>query len=143
MAATQRWHIHCTDFEQAYLNGTLDHDVYMKPPEGIQAPPGKVFKIVKGLYGLKQSGRLWNQELDRLPLVTYVDDVALMSRRIDSIEEGKAALQEKFKLEDKGEIRSFCAIQLDHDRHKGELRMHQKPYIGMVLDRATSSRSTV
>ncbi|KAJ1043916.1 hypothetical protein NDA10_005320 [Ustilago hordei] len=48
-----------------YLNSTLKEAIYMKPPEGSGVAPGKVYKVVKGLYGLKQSGREWNQEFDR------------------------------------------------------------------------------
>lgn len=67
IAAANGWHAHATDFTQAYLNGRLEHAVYMKPPAGAPLPPpGKVYQIVKGLYGLKQSGRVWHQHLDRL-----------------------------------------------------------------------------
>lgn len=41
LAAANRWHIECTDFTQAYLNGQLEHEVYMKPPAGANVPDGK------------------------------------------------------------------------------------------------------
>ena len=50
----------------AYLNSRLKEVIYMKPPEGSGVAPGQVYKVVKGLYGLKQSGREWNQEFDRV-----------------------------------------------------------------------------
>ena len=42
----------------AYLNGKLDKDVYMQQPEGFVQPgrEGLVCKLLKGVYGLKQSG---------------------------------------------------------------------------------------
>ncbi|SOV01470.1 uncharacterized protein UDID_17666 [Ustilago sp. UG-2017a] len=49
----------------AYLNSTLKEAIYMKPLEGSGVVPGQVYKVVKGLYGLKQSGQEWNQEFDR------------------------------------------------------------------------------
>ncbi|KAJ1023353.1 hypothetical protein NDA18_004877 [Ustilago nuda] len=49
----------------AYLNSTLKEAIYMKPPEGAGVAPGQVYKVVKGLYGLKQSRREWNQKFDR------------------------------------------------------------------------------
>ncbi|CAO1617156.1 unnamed protein product [Parajaminaea phylloscopi] len=77
IAASRRWHMHTTDFTQAYLNGHIDKAIYMRPPKGLSVAPGKVFRILKGLYGLKQSGRLWHKELDAL--LTGIGLVALES----------------------------------------------------------------
>ena len=45
-----------------------DEVVYMKQPEGFEdeAQRDMVCRLKKGLYGLKQSGRLWYQELGRV-----------------------------------------------------------------------------
>ncbi|SOV07320.1 uncharacterized protein UDID_18869 [Ustilago sp. UG-2017a] len=64
IAAVQDWEVDSIDIKQAYLNSSLHHDVYLKPPIRTKVPPGKVLKLMKGLYGLKQSGREWNIELD-------------------------------------------------------------------------------
>ena len=60
------------DVKGAYLNGILDEDVYMRQPKGF-IKKGKehlVCKLKKGLYGLKQLGRVWHemlkQEMDKL-----------------------------------------------------------------------------
>ncbi|SAM85906.1 uncharacterized protein UBRO_15738 [Ustilago bromivora] len=50
------WELDSIDVKQAYLNTDLEHNIYLKPPEGANVPPGKVYKLVKSLYGLKQSG---------------------------------------------------------------------------------------
>ncbi len=53
------------DVVTAYLYGSLDSDIYMKVPDGIDIPNQKVnrnmycVKLQKSLYGLKQSGRMW------------------------------------------------------------------------------------
>jgi transposase InsO family protein len=57
------WHL---DVSNAYLNGRLEEDVYMEPPEQLQAERGQVCKLIKGLYGLKQAGRKWNERLDEV-----------------------------------------------------------------------------
>jgi len=48
----------------AYLNAPIDCEIYMDRAEGFEAPSssnGKpVYKLNKSLYGLKQSGRNWN-----------------------------------------------------------------------------------
>jgi hypothetical protein len=52
------------DIKGAYLNGILQETVYMKQPEGFKDSTGRVCKLIKTLYGLKQSGREWNKQLD-------------------------------------------------------------------------------
>lgn len=52
------------DVKGAYLNGILKEHVYMMQPEGYDDESGHVCLLVKTLYGLKQSGREWNNELD-------------------------------------------------------------------------------
>ena len=58
--------IHQMDVTTAFLNGTLEHDIYMKQPEGFVDPehPNHVCKLKRSIYGLKQSARCWNQTLD-------------------------------------------------------------------------------
>ena len=53
------------DCVTAFLNGEIDSDVYMHPPEdlvdilGINLPPGAILKLRKALYGLKHAPRIW------------------------------------------------------------------------------------
>lgn len=154
VASANAWHIHCTDFERAYLNSTLDKVVYMKPPSGSNLPSGKCYKVVKGLYGLKQSGRLWNIELDRLLrslgilpiastpcvymsgsgnniiiIVAYVDDLILVSPSETRLNEVKAGLRDRFKMEDKGEPKQFCGVDIEYDRKGRKLFISQRRYI--------------
>ena len=52
------------DIKGAYLNGILQETVYMKQPEGCEDGTDRVCRLIKTLYGLKQSGREWNKEFD-------------------------------------------------------------------------------
>ena len=64
IAAIENLEVESIDFSTAYLNGELDKEVYMQQPEGFVSSDGhKVCKLDKGLYGLKQSGRLWYKRL--------------------------------------------------------------------------------
>ncbi|KAL0349477.1 UNVERIFIED_CONTAM: Retrovirus-related Pol polyprotein from transposon RE1 [Sesamum radiatum] len=56
------WPIHQIDINNAFLRGFLDEDIYMEAPAGYLVPPGKVCKLKRSLYGLKQASRQWNQE---------------------------------------------------------------------------------
>ena len=67
-AATQDWEIEHVDVKSAYLNATLKEMIYMKLPRGVlkSGEEGKVCRLVKGLYGLKQAGRGWYQEMSQV-----------------------------------------------------------------------------
>ena len=58
--------IHQMDVKTAFLNGSLDCEIYMSQPEGFVDPdrPNHVCKLKKSIYGLKQSARCWNITLD-------------------------------------------------------------------------------
>ena len=47
------------DVKNAFLNGDLEEKVYMKVPLGLEVNKGgkKVCRLLKSLYGLKQSCR--------------------------------------------------------------------------------------
>ena len=60
-AVHQDWEIEHVDVKSAYLNAPLKEEIYMQPPRGVLKPgqEGKVLRLLKGLYGLKQAGRGW------------------------------------------------------------------------------------
>lgn len=43
----------------AYLNADIDREIFLQQPLGYSVGPNYCLKLKKGLYGLKQSGRLW------------------------------------------------------------------------------------
>ena len=50
----------------AFLNGHLSEDVYMTQPEGFVDPKnaGKICKLQRSIYGLKQASQSWNIRFD-------------------------------------------------------------------------------
>jgi hypothetical protein len=53
------------DVKGAYLNSNLKEKVYMHQPEGFDDGTRRVCLLIKTIYGLKQSGHEWNNELDK------------------------------------------------------------------------------
>nr|GEU46051.1 hypothetical protein [Tanacetum cinerariifolium] len=53
------------DVKSAFLYGTIEEEVYVCQPPGFEEPdhPNKVYKVVKGLYGLHQAPRAWYETL--------------------------------------------------------------------------------
>lgn len=52
------------DVKTAFLNSSLKEDIYMQQPEGYEDGSDRVCHLKKGLYGLKQSPRNWNNEFN-------------------------------------------------------------------------------
>jgi len=67
LATARDYEVDQTDIKSAYLLAKLNEVFYMDIPEGLTVENSgqKVFKLLKGLYGLQQSGRMLNQEWDR------------------------------------------------------------------------------
>ena len=71
LAVCEKLEMRLMDVITAYLYGSLDNDIYMKIPEGLQFPdrydsnPRELYsiKLQRSLYGLKQAGRMWYNRL--------------------------------------------------------------------------------
>ena len=149
--------IHQMDVKAAYLNAPIDCDVYIKQPEGFvkgEENENLVLKLKKSLYGLKQSGRNWNNTLDTFLkeegferslndpcfytrddntfLVHWVDDIIIAAKPC-TLKSVKTTLERRFKMKDLGKISYFLGIEFEIE--SGKLTMCQSRYISKVLDR--------
>ena len=61
LAANLGWQLFQLDVKNAFLNDDLKEEVYMEQPLGFvaQGESGKVCRLHKAIYGLKQSPRAW------------------------------------------------------------------------------------
>src|SRR5579871_618538 len=53
------------DIKNAYLNRELDVELYIEQPLFFEEKDREkyIYRLKKGLYGLKQAGRIWNETL--------------------------------------------------------------------------------
>jgi hypothetical protein len=52
------------DIKTAFLHGYLKEEVYVRPPRGCEhlaGAPGRVLRLGRALYGLRQAPRAWNE----------------------------------------------------------------------------------
>jgi hypothetical protein len=66
LAAQEGWCVHHMNVKSAFLNSDLKEEVYVHQPSGfaIIDKEGKVLRLRKALYGLRQPPRAWNAKLD-------------------------------------------------------------------------------
>jgi hypothetical protein len=69
-AAHHSFRLFQIDVKSAFLNGSINEEVYMEQPHGFEDDryPDHVYKLSKALYGLKQALRAWYECL-RDPLI--------------------------------------------------------------------------
>ena len=62
VSAARKWPLFQMDVKNAFLNGELSEEVYMKLPSGYSHPSGsphRVYQLRRTFYGLKQAPRAW------------------------------------------------------------------------------------
>ena len=147
------------DLEGAYIHGYIDRLVYMQQPEGHLVPgqEHKVCRIIRSLYGLKQSGRCWytrfsqvmqkhgmvrsftdscvfiikiNQHLGVVPI--YVDDAPTMASSSEMRLFIKRVMTSEFKVRYVGPLSTLLGIEFKRFPD-GSLELSQTQYIKKIL----------
>ncbi|WVZ75888.1 hypothetical protein U9M48_023908 [Paspalum notatum var. saurae] len=150
IAAYHDYEVWQMDVKMAFLNGNLSEDVYMTQPDGFVNPQnaGKLCKLLKSIYGLKQASRSWNLRFDKVvkgfgfiknveePCVyKKVDDILLIGNDIPMLEAVKDSLRKSFSMKDFGEAAYILGIKIYRDRSKRLIGLSQSTYIDKVLKR--------
>ncbi|GBN12901.1 Retrovirus-related Pol polyprotein from transposon TNT 1-94 [Araneus ventricosus] len=148
---------HCQlDIKCAYLYAPLHKEIYMCQPQGFvnENKPDHVCLLKKAIYGLKQSGREWFQEmnttLDRLKfrklkwvncvyfyqnnvvLLLYVDDIILIGKSNDYVNKVIELLKCHFDLRILGKTQKLLGVEFQE--LDGNLFMHQNDYINKICE---------
>ncbi|SPC61539.1 related to retrotransposon protein [Ustilago sp. UG-2017b] len=129
LAVERDWEVHQLDITMAYLNSTLKHEIYMKPPEGAKVPKGKAYRVIKGLYGLKQG-----KGNDFVIVIIYVDDTLIISPKLETVKRIKEEIGKKWKMEEGGDVSHFLGIKISRDREVKTMDLRQTSYIKQLLD---------
>lgn len=144
------------DAISAYLQGELAEEIYMMQPEGFANGSDDVCKLNRAIYGLKQSGRVWNEKLTKmlksfglkksssdpcvfftpdltLIVTIYVDDFLIFWKDENVLNELKGALCQAFKMKDLGAAVSCIGLHITYTDEG--IALDQKAYISEVINR--------
>ena len=65
ITANEGWEIRSIDISAAFLQGReIDREVFVRPPQEFRKP-GVIWRLKKGLYGIKEGARLWYDKLSK------------------------------------------------------------------------------
>ncbi|GKU93654.1 hypothetical protein SLEP1_g7230 [Rubroshorea leprosula] len=130
IATTKRWKLFQMDVKNAFLNGDLAEEVYMKPPPRLEHPPNKVCRLKRALYGLKQAPRVWfakfSTTISEFGIVSSPYDTALFLCKTDhgmvllllyvddisGIHDFKQFLSHKFEMKDLSVLSYFLGLKV-------------------------------
>lgn len=155
------WEIYQMDVKNAFLHGDLQEEVYMEIPLGFETNQtiGKVLRLHRSLYGLKQSPRAWFDRFRQAMLkmgysqsnadhtlffkcgmnkisilIVYVDDIVITGDDIEEITRLKSHLAKEFEVKDLGRLRYFLGIEVS--RGPKGIFLSQRKYVLDLLHEA-------
>lgn len=172
------------DIKTAYLNGKLEDNIFMEMPENAEKileemskdkdkeirkksilmlkdiKSGKnVCKLKKAIYGLKQSGRVWNKTIHEKLIdlgleqsqydsclyyykekdgslayvMIYVDDIFIASKLISTVNLITEFLKDHFEVKDMGKLNYFLGIEFVFENDS--CKLYQKKAINEVIEK--------
>lgn len=62
IAASEKMKVMAFDVKTTFLHGELQEEICMFQPKGFNDKSGRICKLQKSLYGLKQTPKNWNQK---------------------------------------------------------------------------------
>lgn len=147
---------HMADIIGAYLNGELDEEIYMQQPKEYHNGTNRVWKLLKSLYRLKQSSRVWNLTLDtsfkklnytqlisdqciyirqnakEIAIVAvHVDDMSIFASSNELMKTIKNELAAKFSIKKLGKLCQLLGMEIHRDNKS--IKITQTQYITKIL----------
>jgi hypothetical protein len=142
------------DYIAAFIQSDIDNDVYVEMPRGF-SKPGKVLKLKKSLYGLKQSPRNHFLNLkgkledigfvaseadpclfvsDKVIALIYVDDALLYARDMQDIDDVISGIRKRgMDLEEESDVAGFSGVSTER-RSDGTIKLLQARLIKRIIE---------
>ncbi|CAI7775182.1 unnamed protein product [Closterium sp. NIES-53] len=163
VAAHRDYELHSLDFSNAFLQGSLHEEIWLRRPLGFTGtfPPGTQWSLRWPVYGLRQAPRERHDTLrttlaalgfapstadpslflrtdTSLPpfyILVYVDDLVFATADTAGLALVKSELQKRHTCTDLGELRSYLGLQITRDRASNTITLTQSHMVQQVLQR--------
>ena len=146
------------DVNNAFIESVLKEKIFIAAPKGVDCLRGKVLRVLRSLYSLKQAARDWYKKLIKallgigfrqyiadscfliydkrgIFLLVYADDICVAVNLIIQVNWFKSSFKKLFKVKDLGEIEKILRVKITRNRFKRIIRMDQTSYLKIVLER--------
>jgi hypothetical protein len=159
IAAAQDLEILQLDVKAAFLHGELSEEIYVRQPPGYGDGSGRVWRLQKSLYGLKQAARAWHAKLkaafhsvalfplrsdtsvlsgvvdgSQLFALAYVDDVLLIGST-SATNKVYESLSKQFELSHAAPVTQCLGISVTRQRELGLIEISQSKYTSEITSR--------
>ncbi|CAI7894399.1 unnamed protein product, partial [Closterium sp. NIES-54] len=161
VAAQRDYKLHSLDFSTAFLQGSLQEEIWLRRPPGFTRsfPPRTQWSLRRPVYGLGQAPREWHDTLrttltalgfapstadpslflrtdTSLPpfyVLVYVDDLVFATVDTEALALVKSELQKRHTCTDLGELCSYLGLQITRDRARRTITLTQSHMVQQVL----------
>jgi hypothetical protein len=163
IAAVNNWPVHQVDVKMAYLYGTLPpgETQYMEqlPRYEEEWMEDWIWRLIKGLYGIRQSGRLWNKVMhtammawgseqllsehciyyrrieDNIIIAAiHIDDFMAIGTSVTELDRFKQQMCKKWKISDLGEAKFCIGIGIERDWTQRPVKLSQTALIDHIVN---------
>lgn len=147
------------DVKTAFLHGDLKEEIYMFQPDGFDDGSGRICKLKKSIYGLKQAPKNWNTKFSSflcslslnstdddpcvyynkeksLILILHVDDGLIVGNNKQEMIHILKRLNEKFEIkysESESKVVSYLGMRIE--KRNNEIIVNQPNYTQKILER--------
>ena len=154
------------DAERAFVQSELDEDLYIRFPKGCGALSGKVVKLGRSLYGLKQASRTWHHHLVRgllalgfeqcaadmcifrliengvvvIVLLIHVDDILCLGHKV-RCDQFARDLNAYVPISNLGELTLYAGCRFSRDRVSGTIKISQPTVAAKIVDKFGVTRN--
>jgi hypothetical protein len=168
LVAVMKMYVIHVDFVTAFLNSQLSEEIYISVPPGfnerqdlLYVPDGKVLRLNKAIYGLKQSNHLWSHFLSKaiteglgfeqlktdvslyikrvdgklLMIIVYVDDCGIAATSQEEAIELYEKLKTIYACNNLGEMKWMLGIEFIRDYDSKLVKISQSKYIIDMMDK--------
>ena len=159
------------DIKTAYLNADIEEEIFMQQPGWFEKLDNQgnhlICKLMKRLYGLKQSGRNWYlrtiyflSQLGFTPAIhdeclfikkgengiegivcLCVDDMVILGLQEDLCENFKIKFSEQFQISSYGDLIWILNIKIE--RIENETKLSQEAYVEKLIEKFIMSESKI